>query len=161
DGGAGADMIVGYDGFDIARYDESPAGVTIALLGPDRVFGHGGDATGDQLTGIEGLGGSAFADTLTGDSQVNDLEGGGGDAVLTGGAGSDTIDGGDGNDQAVFSGARDQYDVTFDASTGTYTVHDLRDGPLADGADQVRNVETFVFADGAVPAAAMFGNYPP
>src|SRR5262249_50169222 len=75
-GGAGADLIDGGDGFDYARYDDSPAGVTITLRGLDRAIADGGDATGDQLANIEGLVGSAFADTLTGDGFVNDLQGG-------------------------------------------------------------------------------------
>ena len=68
---------------------------------------YGGDATGDRLIEIEGLVGSAFADSLTGDRLTNDLQGGGGE-----------------------------------------------------GTDQLRSVETFVFADGAVVAAAMFDGYP-
>ena len=50
----------------------------------------GGDAQGDTLSGIEGLTGSAQADTLTGDSGDNMLDGGAGADVLTGGLGNDT-----------------------------------------------------------------------
>ncbi len=41
----------------------------------------GGEAAGDTLTGIEQVMGSAFADTLTGDANVNTLWGLAGDDV--------------------------------------------------------------------------------
>jgi serralysin len=107
---------------------------------------------------IEGVVGSAFADALTGDHLANDLQRGAGDDVLTGLQGNDTLDGGEGSDQAVFSGSRNQYLITHNDLTGTYTVRDLRDDS-ADGIEQVRNVETFVFADGAVAAAAIFDGF--
>lgn len=72
-GGAGADIINGRDGFDQARYDDSPAGVTVSLAAS---IAYGGDATGDRLIEIESLVGSAFADSLTGDRLANDLQGG-------------------------------------------------------------------------------------
>ena len=55
----------------------------------------------------------------------------------------------DGTDQAVYSGLRGDYFVGFDTATGSYVVQDLRQGS-PDGTDHVRNVETFVFADGSV-----------
>ena len=159
-GGAGADYIDGRAGFDYARYDDSPAGVTVSLAAAlNGAVADGGDATGDKLLEIEGVVGSPFADSLTGNHLANDLQGGDGDDVLIGLRGNDALDGGEGSDQAVFSGSRSQYLVTHNASTGTYTVRDLRDGS-ADGIDQVRNVEAFVFADGAVTAAAIFDGYP-
>jgi Ca2+-binding RTX toxin-like protein len=160
DGGAGADFIDGGAGFDYARYDNSTSGVTVSLAAAlNGVAAVGGDATGDKLLEIEGLVGSAFVDSLTGDHLANDLQGGAGDDVLTGLRGNDTLDGGEGSDQAVFSGSRGNYLISFDASTDVYTVRDLRTGS-ADGIDHVRNVETFVFADGAVAAGALFDGYP-
>jgi Ca2+-binding RTX toxin-like protein len=160
-GGAGADFIDGRGGYDYARYDGSAAGVTVSLAAAlNGAVADGGDAAGDKLLEIEGVIGSAFADALTGDHLANDLQGGGGDDLLTGLWGNDTLDGGEGSDRVVYSGTRNQYLITHDASTGTYTVRDLRTGSAADGIDQVRNVETFVFADGAVAAAAIFDGYP-
>jgi serralysin len=99
-GGAGADVLVGGDGNDWARYEDSPTGVAVSL-GPGT--GAGGDAQGDTLTGIEFLWGSAFADTLTGDSGANILRGGGGDDLIRGGAGNDVLDGEGGADVFVFT----------------------------------------------------------
>jgi Ca2+-binding RTX toxin-like protein len=98
-GGAGADALVGGGGIDTAEYSASPAGVTVDLvLGT----GHGGDAEGDTLTGIENITGSALADHLSGDAGVNVLLGGAGDDTLRGGAGADHLDGGAGSDFANY-----------------------------------------------------------
>src|SRR5262249_12445573 len=79
--------------------------------------------------------------------------------LLQGRGGDDTLDGGDGIDQAVYSGPRGDYFVSFDATTGTYVVDDLRQGS-PDGTDQVQNVETFVFADGAISAGSVLDGNP-
>ncbi|MGO4724063.1 hypothetical protein AB4112_11860, partial [Inquilinus sp. 2KB_23] len=88
-GGGGADHLVGGDGLlDVASYSDSTAAVTVDLsLGT----GHGGDAEGDTLSGIEGLDGSAFDDSLIGDGGANLLAGEMGDDGLVGGAGDDTL----------------------------------------------------------------------
>ena len=130
--------------------------MTITLDGGPGV---GGDAEGDVLEGIEGIVGSAFADTLTGSSWDDDLQGGDGDDVLTGSNGNDTLDGGAGSDRAEFSAARSNYRVTLDAATGTYIVQDLRENGF-DRTDRVRNVETFVFADGEVSVEAILAGNP-
>jgi len=112
-GGAGADTISLGAGMDYADYRTSGAGVNIDLSAG---AASGGDAAGDVLSGVDGLYGSAFNDTLIGfDGQDtspgsaytnvfyagagNDsLDGRGGDDSLFGEAGSDTILGGTGND---------------------------------------------------------------
>jgi serralysin len=54
------------------------------------------------------------------------------------GSRNDTLDGGEGNDQAFFAGGRDDYLISFDTATVTYTVTDLRAGS-PEGTDLVRN----------------------
>ncbi|MGO4126825.1 hypothetical protein AB4Z01_20655 [Inquilinus sp. YAF38] len=98
-GGAGADQLDGGAGFDLARYDNAAAGVVANL----QTGVNQGDAQGDVYTSIEGLVGSAFADTLTGDGGANVLSGAGSDDVLAGGAGADALDGGSGVDTADYS----------------------------------------------------------
>lgn len=84
-GQAGADSLDGDTGFDYARYDGSPASVTANLANG---IASGGENT-DALTGIEGVVGSRFADTLTGDPLDNIIEGGKGNDVLNGAGGRD------------------------------------------------------------------------
>jgi Ca2+-binding RTX toxin-like protein len=98
-GGAGADTLDGGAGLDWARYDSSPAGVTVDLA---RGTGAGGDAEGDMLTAVEFLWGSGFADVLAGDAGVNMIRGGGGDDVIRGGGANDVLEGHGGADVFVF-----------------------------------------------------------
>ena len=145
-GGAGNDRIYGGGGIDYARYDDSPVGVVVG-------------AGGDLLQDIEVVIGSNFADHLTGTGGAEEIDAGGGDDAMTGAGGSDTLDGGEGSDRAFFTGSRSDYLITFDTATDTYTVADLRAGS-PDGADQVRNVEMVIFADGVVPAGSLLENPP-
>jgi Ca2+-binding RTX toxin-like protein len=88
--GANAETLDGGADNDTVSYANSAAGVTadLGLSGPQV---SAGTASGDTLTDIENVRGSAFADVLTGDA---------GDNILNdGGFGSnDTLTGGDGND---------------------------------------------------------------
>ncbi|MEZ5796715.1 MAG: M10 family metallopeptidase C-terminal domain-containing protein [Paracoccaceae bacterium] len=94
-GGAGADWLQGGEGFDMAVYWDSAAGVAVNL---GQNSGAGGEATGDRLTGIEAVFGSAHADVLTGDALANGLYGSAGNDRLYGMDGDDTLDGGEGDD---------------------------------------------------------------
>ncbi|MGF6226694.1 Ca2+-binding RTX toxin-like protein [Inquilinus ginsengisoli] len=121
-GGAGADVLNGGTGLDASSYEFSAAAVTVDLT---TATATGGDATGDTFTSIEGLIGSRFADTLTGNALTNDLRGGDGNDVLsglagddtiTGGAGADTINGGAGMDSAYYT--RSNAAVNVNLGTG-------------------------------------------
>jgi Ca2+-binding RTX toxin-like protein len=70
DGGAGADVLDGGAGFDFASFASATSGVTASLTG----------GAGDSFSGIEGIIGSAYGDTLIGN----------GTADLRGGLGADT-----------------------------------------------------------------------
>ncbi|MEI5682326.1 calcium-binding protein [Mesorhizobium sp. CGMCC 1.15528] len=149
-GGQGADVLIGgilnvslgvgtveLAGNDTASYTGSSAGVTINLsetgdneleilgltLGlQDVTIGHGGDAEGDTLAGIDNLIGSAHADSLTGNEKNNRLEGGGGNDFLDGAAGNDTMLGGAGNDTYVVSSTGDQLIEAVGEGTDTVRV---------------------------------------
>ena len=113
-GGAGADALNGGEGVDLAGYETALAAVRVDMAAPGLNLG---DAAGDSLDGIEGLAGSAFADTLLGDGQGNrilggrrarlagradwrrHLHGGDGHDRLHGGEGADLLEGGTGNDR--------------------------------------------------------------
>ncbi|MGJ8598306.1 Ig-like domain-containing protein, partial [Sulfitobacter sp.] len=100
EGRGGADILNGYGGVDTATYALSGAAVTVSLA---TGLGSGGEAEGDVLTGIENLIGSAFDDTLTGDSGANTLTGGDGNDILAGGGGADALFGGVGVDRASYA----------------------------------------------------------
>jgi Ca2+-binding RTX toxin-like protein len=118
-------------GIDTASYANSTVGVTVDL----RLAGaqvSAGDASGDTLTGIENLTGSAFADSLHGDA---------GDNVLIGGAGADVLVGGAGIDTADYSGS--PAGVTVDLVLGTGHGGDAEGDTLA----TIENITGSAFAD--------------
>ena len=111
EGGVGADTVDGGAGIDTASYAGSASRVDVRLSGTVVNFG---DATGDTLTNIENLIGSAHNDTVVGNGQANALTGldgndllwgSSGDDLLTGGPGADRLVGGAGNDTASFTGS--------------------------------------------------------
>ncbi|NDP59691.1 MAG: calcium-binding protein, partial [Oxalobacteraceae bacterium] len=135
DGGAGADVLIGGDGTDVASYASAGSGVSASLLVP---ASNTGDASGDRYTSIEGLTGSNFNDTLTGDAGANRLDGGAGDDLLAGGAGADVLDGGSGNDTATY--AASAAGVTIDLARR------LAQGGDAQG-DTLLNIENLTGTD--------------
>ena len=113
EGGAGADVIDGGAGRDAVRYSRSASGVSINLEAGTSV---GGDAEGDVLLNIESIGGSAYNDTLVGDSGANYLRGSLGDDVLDGNGGvGDILHGEQGNDTYIYTSGK----VAMNETTGT------------------------------------------
>lgn len=98
-GGSGADIINGGNGNDTSSYSDSTSAVTINLKTGKN---SGGYASGDVLTNIENILGSAFNDNLTGDANRNIINGGAGNDVINGGLGADVINGGTGLDTASY-----------------------------------------------------------
>jgi Ca2+-binding RTX toxin-like protein len=121
-GGAGADQLDGGDGSDWALYSSltegiaAPAAVTVDLLTPSA---NAGAAAGDTYVGIENVWGTAYGDTLRGNSTVNSIGGGGGDDVLEGRGGDDVIAGGAGAD-TIYG---DYADDIVDGPSSTHTDH--------------------------------------
>ncbi|MDR7229106.1 Ca2+-binding RTX toxin-like protein [Caulobacter sp. BE264] len=157
-GDDGDDRLYGNQGVDIASYEFASSGVTVDLTKAGALQNTRGAGV-DFLDGIEGLRGSAHADTLTGDAIANSLDGGAGDDILyggdgaddlIGGAGNDQIDGGVGDDTVFYTSWKSNYSVVK-AADGTITVTDLRAGS-PDGVDRLMNVENIVFAQ--EPSAA-------
>lgn len=76
------------------------------------------------------------------------LKGGAGNDTLEAGAGTDTLIGGSGNDLAVVSHTESSYQVTYNSSTGTYTLKDAYGD-----TDVVIGIESFQFSDVTVFAS--------
>ena len=127
EGGDGNDALYGGAGNDIANYADATAGVAVNLM---TGRASGGDGT-DTLDSIEGVWGSAFNDTLTGDASANGLEGFDGSDRLNGRAGDDSLDGGLGADSALYINASAA--VVVDLAAGTATG--------GDGNDTLSNIE--------------------
>ena len=99
EGGAGVDLIFGGAGTqDWGSWANSASGVDVRLTAATQ---SGGDAQGDELTGIENLIGSSFADTLVGSANDNSIRGSDGNDTIVGGSG--------GGIDAVFGEVGDDY----------------------------------------------------
>lgn len=136
-GGPGDDVQSGGADEDFLFHEGLPAGVTVDLSRP------GPQSTGgagiDTITGIEDMGGTTHADTLTGNGEANFLFGSEGDDVFDGGPGDDGISGGDGDDTVTY--ARAPTGVTVDLTAFRATGY---------GTDDIENVENVIgseFAD--------------
>ncbi|HEX8640075.1 MAG TPA: hypothetical protein VF704_02850 [Allosphingosinicella sp.] len=87
-GGGGSNRLDGGDGTDVAAYSASAGPVTADLSA--QAASDNGAGGADILLNLEGLIGSAQADSLTGDDGDNLLDGGGGADVMIGGLGNDS-----------------------------------------------------------------------
>ncbi len=126
DGGPGADTLNGGNGSDWVAYTSSSGAVTVDISDPG-LDGGPDDGIGDQLSDLENIRGSAFADTLTGNNIPNEIDGG---------AGADAINGG-----------TDQDIVTY-AGRATAVVVDLND-PSPDGGAEDGTGDTLTSIEGA------------
>lgn len=167
-GGEGADLNSGSAGQDTIDYSDSDAAVNVNLS--TGAFS-GGHAEGDTGSGIDGIIGSDFDDTLVGydgmstdpvtgytnifDGGAGDdyLDGAGGDDILDGGAdndailggsGNDTIDGGTGNDE-IYGGTGDDI-LTGGADEDTFYLEDDWGTDTIDGSGTGNDTDTLDFS---------------
>ena len=106
-GRGGADSLDGGAGTDLLSFADARAGVSLSL----DTGGTAGDAAGDRYANFEKAEGSAYGDTLTGNSSVSTtLEGGAGADSLSGGAAGDSLAGGAGADTLSGAGGADTLD---------------------------------------------------
>jgi Ca2+-binding RTX toxin-like protein len=143
--GAGNDQLDGGAGYDTVSYAFASRAVAVDLLA--------GTASGPQigsdvLLNIEGVTGTFFADTITGNGADNLVQAGEGADTVDGGAGNDRLygndgddhlQGGDGQDLLVGGRGNDQLDggagldaASYEDSTSGVTV-DLLNGTASDG----------------------------
>lgn len=103
-GGAGGDLIEGGAGLDLLDYAGDTVGVTVNLASGDAF---GGEASGDEIAGLEWARGGTGKDRLIGSAEANRLWGGAGADQLFGQAGGDRLFGGEGNDTLTGGGGAD------------------------------------------------------
>jgi Ca2+-binding RTX toxin-like protein len=179
DGGGGSDTMLGGAGDDLYIVSDSGDAVTeLASDGMDTVattlltytlganvenlryagaaaFAGNGNALDNVITGGNAgnkLDGGAGNDRLVGGTGNDSLLGGLGDDTFVGGAGKDTFDGGSGDD--VLDGLGKLAGYTVSRTNATDTVFTGLNGNVL----TVRNVEHFIFADGAKTLADLQGN---
>jgi Ca2+-binding RTX toxin-like protein len=142
----GDDVVVGGRGIDVVDYAGAPNAVE-ADLSRAAAFGAGADT----LQSVEGVVGSRFDDTLTGDPAGNRFQGGDGRDRLEGHGGDDRLRGGAGVDVLVPGGGRDAVrggagadQVNYGTASAEMAV-DLRAGvATGQGRDRLTDVEDVV-----------------
>ncbi|MEL6997149.1 MAG: Hint domain-containing protein [Pseudomonadota bacterium] len=164
-GSDGADSISGGTGQDTVDYSASGSGVTVDLSAGTAT---GGDAAGDQLTGVDGVIGSDHADTIIGfdgestgpDGFTNVFYGGTGNDSLDGRGGSDSLFGGDGSDNIEGGSGNDSIDGGDDADTIAGGIGDdsIDGGTGADSIDAGSGNDTVLGGTGADVITGGAGN---
>jgi serralysin len=131
EGLAGIDSFNGGGGFDFMNFNNinwngATHGVTVNLaLATGQIVNDGFDNS-EPLVSIEGIGGSRFADTLTGGSADDFLRGRDGNDIINGGVGADEMRGGVGYDVYTVDNAGDFVDELRDDGAGIDTVKSSR-----------------------------------
>jgi len=140
-GDAGDDVLEGgsqpADGTDFAGYDGSPAAVTASLAA-----GTGTGWGSDQLHGLEGISGTRFGDTLSGNGADNVLLGQRGNDRLNGLGGSDLVSGSEGDD--TINGGRGADLAFYESSPRAVRVDLARGVATGWGRDRLRSFEDVV-----------------
>lgn len=147
----GRDTIDGGGGFDVVYYHRDAryggtAGVKVNLATGVALDGFGKQ---DKLVSIEGVHGTAFADSLTGNSVANTFKADGGNDMLAGGLGNDTLLGGSGKDTFFFN-------TTLNASSNVDRIQDFN---VADDTIRLENaIFTAISGTGTLTAAQFVKN---
>jgi Ca2+-binding RTX toxin-like protein len=157
-GGLGNDTLSGGNGTDTASYDSAAAAVVLNLgLSTAQTTGGAGI---DTLISIENLIGSAFEDTLTGNSGANRIDGGAGADVINGAGGNDELDGGEGADIYMIAAAGDRATGEID-DTGASGADELRFAAIVAGTlvvyDDDAGLERIVIGTGTASNAVLTG----
>ena len=81
-----------------------------------RIWGYGGDASGDLLMHSVGTDSTVDFENIIGSAHVDTLAGDGNDNIIEGGGGSDTLYGRGGNDTLSYEGSGSGVTVNLDVS---------------------------------------------
>jgi serralysin len=153
-GDQGNDLLNGGNGVDIASYATARGAVRVSLA----ITGAQNTASAgiDTLQNIEGISGSIYADTLTGNAAINQLFGGAGNDSLNGGEGNDILSGDAGND--LIDGAGGEDTASYATASAAVKVNLLVTGAQATGGagtDTLLNIENIT---GSASADSLTGN---
>ena len=117
--GGGHDVIDGGTGIDTLSFDGVTHGVTLSLASQAV---QALDSTWSiQVSNVETVTGSAYADVLTANDTGSTLNGGGGNDMLIGGAGNDHFVGGGGEDTVSYANAKAAVTVSLLATSAQQT----------------------------------------
>ncbi len=140
-GGAGADTFIGGSGDrDVADYRGASSGISLNLVTGGTI----GEAAGDSFSGIEYVYGSAFNDTIIGNTGINRLVGDAGNDILNGGDGNDILVGGTGADTLI-GGDGGQDAASYQDATAGVIVNLVSGGAGGEAAGDTYNGIEYVY----------------
>jgi len=146
--GASHDQVLTIDVNDFEGYfSGSNGGNTVeGTSEEDTINANSGNDTIRAGTGDDIISGGFHTDRIYGEAGNDTIDGGRSNDWASGGAGDDQISGGGGTDTAIWSGELEDFAVSYDDSSATFTITDLNaaDG-LDEGTDTVTTVEKFDF----------------
>lgn len=119
EGGLGNDILSGGNGIDTVSYATAASAITVSLAITSAQ--NTGAAGTDTISTFENILGSAYNDTLTGNTGDNRIDGGAGDDTINGGAGNGTLIGGDGIDTLTYAGSSAAVTVSLALTTAQAT----------------------------------------
>lgn len=140
DGDAGDDEMEGSD-FDDTFLGNEGDDYLFGAAGDDTLEGGDGDDTIDGGTGDDSLSGDDGDDVIDGGTGDDTIDGGSGDDTIDGGLGDDEISGGSGTDTVQFDSDFDEYSISYDSETDTFTITSSDEGTDTVSSD----VEYFEF----------------
>jgi Ca2+-binding RTX toxin-like protein len=144
-GAGGDDNLQGVNGIDTVDYSDKFAAVRLTLRESNAATVFVGGRAEDTIRSFENVIGGAGNDSITGDTERNDLRGGQGNDTLIGGSGFDSLDGEGGIDTLDYSSETGIVRVTLNGAT--FSVVNVGSGggiPV----DQVRNFERVLGGSG-------------
>jgi Ca2+-binding RTX toxin-like protein len=151
-GGDGKDTIDGGTGIDLATYTEKVAAVQVTLNGSTAATVKVGIFNEDTVKNVENINGGDGNDVLTGDGLVNQFVGFGGNDTLRGAGGDDKLFGVDGEDQLFGDNGDDSLlgGAGEDQLSGGNGDDKLTGGFNADTIDGGAGVDTALYDDKTV-----------
>lgn len=158
-GDAGDDLIDGGAGIDTLDYAAGTGSIVVDLVsGGYQAIG--GGFGNDNITNVENVIGTAYADTIYGNASVNILQGGGGDDTLRGGAG-DTLDGGMENDTLEIWSPTDYNGINLDGGASNDTLYLMNStGPgFAFDTQNFGSIAGIEFVDTTATATSSFVDF--
>ncbi|NWG23430.1 MAG: hypothetical protein HXY30_03260, partial [Pseudorhodoplanes sp.] len=114
----------------------------------------GPSGTGNELANL--ITGNSGDNALSGLGEDDTLNGGLGDDSLTGGAGNDDLSGAEGTDTAVYGGALDASDFSYNEGTNTWTVDATG---ISEGTDALTGMEAVETTSGRFLLVDENGSY--
>jgi serralysin len=118
----------------------------------------GAFSSGNAMTKNIAIAYSTIIENATGGTGDDAISGNTANNKLQGNLGSDSINGQNGFDTAIFHGKLNEYQITFNSTTETFTISDTNSA--RDGIDTLNSVEYLQFSDQLIDISNLVSKFP-